>query len=121
MIFLILQCTHECGIFCTKHLQNGWTALHYACFGGNIKIVALLLETQQLTTCGLVNIQDKNGDTALHLASRSGYREIVKKLLNANTDKDLRNKVSFLVVLILFEYNFFVDLLVNIFFICYVN
>jgi ankyrin repeat protein len=37
------------------------------------------------------NVQDSNGDTALHDASRFGHTEVVKALLAKGADKSIKN------------------------------
>jgi ankyrin repeat protein len=44
----------------------------------------------------LVAVRDRNGDTGLHIASRGGFKAIVKELLKENADKNVKNRVSFL-------------------------
>jgi ankyrin repeat protein len=41
-----------------------------------------------------VNFQNKVGDTALILASKNGYTNVVKTLLNKNADVNFQNKVG---------------------------
>ncbi|XP_052268283.1 uncharacterized protein LOC127869655 isoform X2 [Dreissena polymorpha] len=41
-----------------------------------------------------INVQDKNGDTALHLAVREGKMEIVEALVQCSADLTLRNKLG---------------------------
>lgn len=41
-----------------------------------------------------VDAQDKNGDTALHVASRSGYKKVVQELLSRKANKNITNLVS---------------------------
>ena len=40
-----------------------------------------------------VDMQDRYGDTALHIASRHGYTEVVKELLSHRASKDIVNQV----------------------------
>lgn len=59
-----------------------------------MELLLPLLETEREQKSGLVNIQDRNGDTGLHIASRRGYKKAVKELLKANGNKELKNVVS---------------------------
>ena len=54
------------------------TPLHYACSSGIIDLVKPLLKC--CNNEGFVNATDDNGDTALHIATRSGFIEIMKLL-----------------------------------------
>ena len=58
--------------------ENGFSALHYSCDEGNIKIVEILLKANCDT-----NIKNKEKKTPLHLASKNGYFDISKKLIAA--------------------------------------
>ena len=66
-----------------KNLQNinfqdekGFSALHYACDEGNLKIMEILLKDN----CD-VNLRNNEKKTALHLSSKRGYFDISKKLI----------------------------------------
>lgn len=41
-----------------------------------------------------VDAADCNGDTALHISSREGYKDVMKLLLKYNADTGLKNNVS---------------------------
>ena len=56
--------------------ENGFSALHYSCDEGNLKIVEILLKVNCET-----NIKNKEKKTPLHLASKNGYFDISKKLI----------------------------------------
>ena len=56
--------------------ENGYTALHYACDEGNLKIVEILLNAN----CD-PNLKNNDKETPLHLASKRGYFDINKKLI----------------------------------------
>ena len=60
----------------------GWTALHFAADNGHTDTTNALLDCWR-TRNQLNNINNKNidGNTALHLAARGGYAEIVKAFL----------------------------------------
>ena len=64
---------------------NGMTFLHTACDNGKANIV------KSAGTCISPLVQDNDGDTPLHLASRWGYRECVEALLQLNAPIMLRN------------------------------
>ncbi len=66
--------------------------LHYACVCGNVTLVSALL--QRDSSKNFLDMQDRYGDTALHMASRLGYREVVKELLAFKASKDIVNQVS---------------------------
>ena len=99
---------------------DGTTALMWAAFSGDRKIVDILLETKNVEldmTDGIgltslmyactqghesivnklldykadVNIKDDEGNTALIWAARMGYDEIVGMLVNACADIDVKN------------------------------
>lgn len=72
--------------------QDNKTPLHYACTCGSLPLVSALLEKNSTRT--FVDTQDTDGDTALHLASRLGFREVVKQLLHCRASKDIVNQVS---------------------------
>ena len=57
---------------------SGWTALHYACFAGNLEIVKYMMNKSEEF---LLNGLTKNGENALHLASGNGHVDIVKLIL----------------------------------------
>ena len=40
-----------------------------------------------------VDAKDKYGDTALHIASRQGYKDLVKALLDHKANKEIMNQV----------------------------
>lgn len=72
------------------------TPLHYACYWGNPDLVTPLLEKRH--DGAFINAQDRNGNTALHIASRYGHNKVVKELLKKNPDTQLKNDVSFVVI-----------------------
>lgn len=84
-------------------MQNSRTALHYACYWGELELVSPLLELEKDVKSGLVNVRDRNGETGLHIASRGGFKAIVKELLKANANKEIQNKVS-LSITLLFDF-----------------
>lgn len=68
--------------------------MHYACYWGEAELILPLLELERDVQSGLVNVRDRNGDTGLHIASRGGFKAIVKELLRANANRDIQNKVN---------------------------
>jgi len=62
------------------------TPLMAATYKGSAEIVALLLNNNALT-----NIQDKNGETAAHLAVMFKKLEIIKLLVEADADFKIKN------------------------------
>jgi ankyrin repeat protein len=65
------------------------TALHISALKGHDSVVDFLLETEGLRMdC---NIQDSDGDSALHNAAQMGHVDIVAKVLIAGVDVNLRN------------------------------
>ena len=69
--------------------KYGQTALHIIAGKANLPLLVIFLEykMQKLE----LNIQDENGNTALHLAASQGDKYIVEKLLKAGADTDLQN------------------------------
>eukprot|EP00833_Pecoramyces_ruminatium_P018165 jgi/Orpsp1_1/1192197/evm.model.d7180000091302.1 len=60
-------------------IQDGYTALHWACLKGNDKVVKLLLEKKDKDGNFYfknVNEKDKQGNTTLHLACLTGQDRI---------------------------------------------
>ena len=58
--------------------ENGFTALHYACDEGNLKIVEVLIEAKYDP-----NIKNNYKQTPLHLSAKRGYFDISKKLIES--------------------------------------
>ncbi|OZJ03373.1 hypothetical protein BZG36_04490 [Bifiguratus adelaidae] len=56
----------------------GVTALHLACFRGNLEMVYVLIGEYQANT----HVSDKNGETPLHYAARKGFVPILDSLIN---------------------------------------
>lgn len=63
---------------------TGWTALHYAVFGGSPEILAMLIEKKVK-----LDSRAPNGQTALMLAAKLGKLDLVKQLIDADADMDL--------------------------------
>ncbi|OHS96253.1 hypothetical protein TRFO_37613 [Tritrichomonas foetus] len=68
---------HGCDI--NSQTENtGYTGLHYACENGNEKIVELILDQPHL----MIDVRDQiEFETALHVACRRGFHEIVNHLI----------------------------------------
>jgi len=62
------------------------TPLQEAIYYGYLGIASYLIDAGTL-----LNIQDINGDTALHLAARNGYLDIVKQLIENGASKSIVN------------------------------
>lgn len=67
--------------------KAGNTALYWACHGGHLDIVKILLSQPNIE----LNQQNKLGDTALHAASWKGYADIVELLLAKGSRTDVLN------------------------------
>ncbi|MBL8479641.1 MAG: ankyrin repeat domain-containing protein [Sterolibacteriaceae bacterium] len=63
---------------------SGWTALHYAVFGGSAETLAMLIENK-----AKLDSRAPNGQTALMLAAKLGKLDLVKLLIDADADMDL--------------------------------
>ena len=61
--------------------ENGWTALHYACDEGNLKIAEILIKDR----CN-VNIKNNDKKTPLHYSVSRGYFDITKLLIDNGGD-----------------------------------
>merc|ERR1719498_486424 len=68
--------------------ESGRTALHKAAFWGHIQTVTALLDEYKLNP----NVQDVNGDTALHDAVRFGHEAVADKLVAGGAIAALKNK-----------------------------
>jgi len=67
---------------------NGWTALHYAAFAGRASIQSLAL----LIELGAdLDLKNKTGDVALHIAAREANMDSVRKLLRAGAALEIEN------------------------------
>ena len=61
--------------------ENGYSALHYACDEGNLKIVEILIDAH----CN-PNILNNLKQTPLHLSAKGGYFDISKKLIESGAN-----------------------------------
>ena len=66
--------------------ENGYTALHYACEEGNLKIVETLLNAN----CN-PNIKNNLNQTPIHLSTKRGYFDITKKLIESGAKLDIED------------------------------
>jgi len=71
--------------------RSHYTALHLATMNGNTLCAKLLLQSNLGTL--LRDVRDSNNNTALHLASRYGYEEIVCMLLRYGASSELENAI----------------------------
>lgn len=69
--------------------KSGWSPLHYAVTGGDIKITQFLLEHH-----ANINAASPNGTTPLMMAARGGDIHIVKLLLDAGADTFTKNQLG---------------------------
>lgn len=74
---------------CTELDEDGMTALHYACAGGDVSVTAFVLER---VPPGSVNRRDMHDMTPFHIACENGHLAVVR-LLAARPDLD-RNACS---------------------------
>lgn len=58
-----------------------------------MELVVPILDFDRDTNSGLTDVRDRNGDTGLHIASRGGFKAVVKELLKANANREIQNKV----------------------------
>ena len=64
--------------------KNGWTALHWACYNGNKKIVKLLIENNvkidRKTYNGIHGSEELKGKTAMEIAMSMGHKDIANAI-----------------------------------------
>jgi len=90
---MLASATHllKAGVDTNQQSQDGFTALHFAAFGGHTELITVLL---QQPTC-LPSPADIGGDTPLHLASRDGRMFSVEVLLTSKLlDVNARNSAG---------------------------
>ena len=80
----VLECLSKKGIMINYQNENGWSALHFACDEGNLKIVEILLKAQID-----VNLLTNEKKTALHFAASRGYFDISKLLIEKKANLNL--------------------------------
>lgn len=69
------------------------TPLHIAVKNGHFKATQCIMECDEYAGSGIIRDEDQNSNTALHLAAKAGYSEIVELLLLSA--KDLLSARSF--------------------------
>jgi cytochrome c peroxidase len=72
----------------SREKNSGRTALHKACYWNHTHMMDWMLKELKID----VNVQDYNGDTALHDAAMFGHEKIVEALLVAGADRSIKNK-----------------------------
>lgn len=83
------------GIDINAKTSDKCTALHLSSLNGHQGCVkALLYYADHMKTKIDVNCQNKMGDTALHLAAKWGFTEIVETLLEYGINVDCRNRLG---------------------------
>uniref|UniRef100_A0A7S4NZ62 Ankyrin repeat-containing protein YAR1 n=1 Tax=Paramoeba aestuarina TaxID=180227 RepID=A0A7S4NZ62_9EUKA len=78
-------------INCTN--SRGHSMLHYAAANGNINFLNLLLSDKYSDTLNR-NIQNLEGNTALHWAAMNNHKEAIITLLNAGCDCNIKNSMG---------------------------
>lgn len=75
------------------------TPVHRAAVHGHCSIIRCIVEGTPLRyRSGLVDAQDAEGDTALHMAAQEGHEEAVSILLEYGARRDIRNKEGLLAI-----------------------
>ena len=73
--------------------HRGWAPLYRVLQGGQLAAVSSLEVAQLLINSGAdVNVTDDEGCTLLHVAARSGYRDIAELLFVSGATLDVRNR-----------------------------
>jgi len=67
--------------------KTGWTPLHYAASGGQLKIIAMLLENH-----AYIDAESPNGTTPLMMAAMYGSTAAVQLLLQEGADTKIKNQ-----------------------------
>jgi len=70
---------------------SGWSALHHASSEGHVRIAKLLLDGKYEGKGAAINLQTRNGNTALILASLYDDESVVRLLLERGADLTLRD------------------------------
>lgn len=69
--------------------HGGWNPLHYAAYGGNDQIVAMLLAAK-----ADINLKAPNGQSALMLACKLGHTAVVRVLVGAKANLAIKDPVE---------------------------
>jgi uncharacterized protein len=69
--------------------KSGWTPLHYAATGGNLKMIQLLVENH-----AYIDAESPNGSTPLMLAAMYSTATSVAFLLEAGADSTVKNQLG---------------------------
>ena len=73
-------------VWCSEGYE-GYTQLHWACYGGDVTEVLSLVYVRGHK----INVQDNDGKTPLHLACSNGHSDIVETLMLAGADETITN------------------------------
>jgi ankyrin repeat protein len=74
----------------SSFFKNNENAIHYCCRCSNIESAKLIIQYLVKNNVSL-DVQNKNGETPLHIASRYGCCEIVKFLCECGANLDLQD------------------------------
>lgn len=75
------------------------TPLHRAAVLGHTSVIRCILEGTPLRyRSGLIDAQDAEGNTALHMAVQDGHEEAIAALLEYGSRRDIRNKEGLLAI-----------------------
>lgn len=81
---MVVKARVEVLMDCTRG-GNGWSSLHFACMNGHRKTARqLLLHDAE------INLQNFDGNTALHLAACNNKADVVSMLLESGANVSLR-------------------------------
>jgi len=68
--------------------RNGQRAIHIAAIKNNLDFMEWIVTQPGIN----LNMADRDGNTALHLASQSGFQDIIEILLRYGSDLNISNK-----------------------------
>ena len=71
--------------------DRGGTFLHAAARGGHSKVVSLAIATKKPTLRRLLNAQDGDGNTPLHLVVAAGAPDVAEALMSEGVQADVMN------------------------------
>uniref|UniRef100_A0A7S4PG37 Uncharacterized protein n=1 Tax=Guillardia theta TaxID=55529 RepID=A0A7S4PG37_GUITH len=75
-------------------LFAGWNCLHWCAQQGHVEVAKLLMDEAEvlgIESPTLVDMQDKEGDTPLHIAVSWGHAELARMMISRNADVKIRN------------------------------